>query len=443
MSAVQRLGEFVYETDELPPALVHETKRSILNFISAALAVSNEPALIQAVELLSRASPAPRACVIGHQQRLDVGGAAFANAMAGNWLDFDDTHLETVIHPSAPIFPISLARCEADTQSGAALLRAFALGAEIACRIGNAVSPEHYARGWHITTTCGVFGSAAACANLLGLDARQTAHALAIAASLSGGVVENLATAAKNVAVGNSARNGLLAAEFAQAGYEGAPTALEGKLGWGAAGGVEPNLERMFDGLGEQWEFSFNTYKPYPCGIVIHSVIDACLELRRQHDLGAADIDAVRVYGDRLLLARGDRVVADERDARVSIHHAVAVATLWGRAGFAEFLPAAVDDPEVVELRGKVLAILDTNLPPAAARVVMLLRDGRALETTVLEATGSTAHPMSDHALVDKLVTLCDMGGSRCCAASIAEQVWRLDAASSVTALTDTLRPVT
>ena len=159
-------------------------------------------------------------------------------------------------------------------------LTAFILGVEVECRIGNAVSPGHYARGWHITSTCGVFGAAAACAKLLGLSADGITNAIGIAASQSAGIVENLPTAAKNVSVGNAARNGLFAALLAAEGYDASARAIEGPLGWARAMGDEPDLERLVGGLGNSWEIAKNTYKPYPAGIVFHAVIDACFKLR-------------------------------------------------------------------------------------------------------------------------------------------------------------------
>ncbi len=157
------------------------------------------------------------------RKKTDGASASFVNAVAANLYDFDDTHLNTVIHPTAPVAPVVLALSEQHGYSGRDLIEAFVLGAEVECRIGNSVSPGHYARGWHITATCGVFGAAAATARLLRLTAEQSAHALGIAASQSGSLVENLATSAKNVGVGNAARNGLMAALFARQGYRAAP----------------------------------------------------------------------------------------------------------------------------------------------------------------------------------------------------------------------------
>src|SRR6478609_2624591 len=233
----QVLGEFVAASrwGSLSPALRHEGRRSLLNFVGCVLGVAAMPPIEMALRVLAPLSGADRVTLIGRAERLDPLGAAFINAIAGNLLDYDDTHLRTVIHPTAPVAPAALAVAEQRGLSGAAMLHAFILGAEIECRIGNSVSPGHYARGWHITSTCGVFGSAVASAKLLGLNAEQAWHALGIAASQSAGLVENLPSAAKNVSVGNAARNGLFAAVLAVEGYSASSRAIEGALGWARA----------------------------------------------------------------------------------------------------------------------------------------------------------------------------------------------------------------
>src|SRR5215475_3749951 len=315
----------------------HEAKRSLLNFFATALGSAHDPAVTIAMRTLLPFSGPATSAIIGRTERLDAMGAAFVNAISANLLDFDDTHPETIIHPAAPVAAPVLALAEARKFPGRDVLTAFILGVEVECRIGNAVSPRHYARGWHITSTCGIFGAAAACAKLLGLSAEGIANAIGIAASQSAGNVENLPTAAKNVSVGNAARNGLLAALLAQEGYEAAPRAIEGTFGWARAMGDEPDLERLLGGLGNTWEIARNTYKPYPAGIVFHSVIDACLVLRDRIGHRVDQIESVTVQGSALLLARGDRPVNNERDARVSIHHCVACGLLIGTAAVAEF----------------------------------------------------------------------------------------------------------
>ncbi|HEX3989649.1 MAG TPA: MmgE/PrpD family protein [Acetobacteraceae bacterium] len=421
--------------EALPEVLRHEAKRSLLNFVGCAIGVANTPPIDMAMRVLTRLSGADRVTVLGRRERLDPLGAAFINAIGGNLLDYDDTHLRTVIHPTAPVAPAVLALAEQRGLSGADMLHAFVLGAEVECRIGNAVSPGHYARGWHITSTCGVFGSSAASAKLLRLDAEQTAHALGIAASQSAGSVENLPSGAKNVSVGNAARQGIFAALLAEQGYTAAPAAIEGALGWARAMGDVPAVAEITGDLGQRWELLANTYKPYPCGIVMHAVIDACLELRRDHALTSAEVAEVIVSGDQLLLDRGDRVVSNDRDARVSIHHCAAVALLFGVAGVREFSEAVVHEPAVVALRELTRARLDASSPRGAATVLVRTHDGRALTATVLHARGSTERPLSDHEIAAKVRDLAADGGFQGSIDEVIAAVWQVDTMPTIAPL--------
>ena len=437
LSATQILGRFVTESrfEALPEALRHEGRRSILNHVGCALGVARDPAVITALEIMRDASGKPSATVLGQRDRLGVMEAAFVNAIASNLLDYDDTHLRTVIHPSAPVAPVAFALGEEVGASGAEVLHAFLLGAEIACRIGNAVSPGQYARGWHITASCGVFGAAAAAARLMRLSVEQTADALGIAASQSGSIVENLATAAKNIGVGNAARNGILAARFAARGYRAAPLAIEGPLGWARAMGDEPVLAEITEGLGQRWEIARNTYKPYAAGIVFHAVIDACLALREQLGNAVAQITRVTVAGDALLLARGDRVVRNERDTRVSIHHCAAIALLLGRADVADFEMAAVQDPALAALRAKVVAECDASLPRGAARVTITLADGSTHQATIEHPRGSAERPLSDAELAAKYRANAALGGTTADVEGQIKALWALDSSASITPL--------
>ena len=420
---------------ELPPRVAHEAKRSLLNFIGTAIGVAYSPVVEAAVRVLEPYSGSHLASLIGRHERLDPLSASFVNAIAGNLLDYDDTHLKTVIHPTAPVAPPVLALAEARGYSGSAALTAFALGAEIECRIGNMVTGGHYSRGWHITATCGVFGAALATAHLMQLPPAKMAHALGIAASQSAGIVENLPTEAKNVGMGNSARGGLLAALLAAEGYDAAPRAIEGQRGWARATGDEPKLDEIIGQLGERWELLENTYKPYPAGIVMHAIIDACLDLKERHGIRADEIAAVTVTGDRLLLDRGDREVRNEKDARVSIHHSVAAPFLWGSFGVAELEPAKVMSPEAVLLRSKVKAECDDRMAQGAARVAVHLARGTVHETTIEAARGSLQKPMTDAEIEAKVRELVRLAGTDLDAGHIIASVWGLDQASSVTAL--------
>ena len=430
----ERLARFVTDTSwaGLPDAVRHEGKRSFLNFLGCTLGTAHESAVEMALRTLSPLSGQDRTTVIGRGRLLDILGASFVNAIAANLLDYDDTHLRTVIHPSAPVAPVALGLAEQRGLSGRDLLGAFILGAEIECRVGNAVSPGHYARGWHITSTCGIFGAAAAGARLLGLDAVQTMHALGLAASQSAGLVENLPTQAKNLSVGNAARNGLFASLLAERGYTSAVTAIEGPLGWARAMGDEPAITEVVGGLGEQWELLQNTYKSYPCGIVFHSVIDACVELRNQYALTDADIAAITVSGNQLLLDRGNRLVNSAGDARVSTQHCAAVALHFGRADLDAFSDAAVNDPAIVCLRKRTSTRLDDALPSGAAAVTVRTKDGRTLETQILQAIGSIAQPLPDKAIEDKVRDLSGHGGSSGDIEAVIGAAWNIDRLDTV-----------
>jgi 2-methylcitrate dehydratase PrpD len=436
----ETLGRFVARSawSDIGPSLRHEAKRSLLNFVGGALGVAQTPPIATIMRVLDALGGPARATVIGRAERLGILDAAFVNAISANLLDYDDTHLNTIIHPTAPVAPALLALAEERGLSGAAVLHAFILGVEVECRLGNAVSPGHYARGWHITATCGVFGAAAGSARLLGLTPAQTAHALGIAASQSCGLVENLPSGAKNVGVGNAARNGLLSALFAAQGVTAAPRAIEGPRGWALACGDQPDIAALTAGLGGSWELLKNTYKLYPCGIVLHSVIDACLPLRRDHAVSPEDIVAVTVLGDALLLARGDRAVANERDARVSIHHSAAVSLLFGAAGVREFSEEIVMRPEVAALRALVRPGLDAALPVGAATVVITTRDGRTLAATVTHARGSIEQRLSDRDIEDKVRAL---GGACADIDAVIDLIWRLDELPNLAPLSALLGP--
>jgi 2-methylcitrate dehydratase PrpD len=431
----ETLGQFVAESawKSISAEMRHEARRALLNYLACALGSATDPTVGTAVKVLLPAHGAHGVTVLGRAERLEPMSAAFVNAISANLLDYDDTHWNTAIHPTAPVAASALALAEQCGLSGAEVLHALILGIEVECRIGNAVSPRHYARGLHITATCGVFGAAAACAKLLQLRAEQIWTALGIAASQSAGIIENLSTSAKNVAVGNAARNGLLAALLAQQGYSAAPAAIEGQFGWAKALGDEFVPAEITRALGRQWEFQSIAYKPYPCGFVFHAIIDACIQLRAVLPVTESDVLAVRVQGNQLMLDRGSREVVTDRDARVSIAHAAAIGLLRGRGLPEDFTAATVADPDLRALRLKVRAELAAEMPTGAAAVTLTTRAGRSETVLVRHARGSVEQPLSDRELEAKF-----RAGALASAARSDEQIrrlWSLDSAAQLAAL--------
>ncbi|QWK81004.1 MmgE/PrpD family protein [Ochrobactrum sp. BTU1] len=411
------LAEFVHATHALPEAVLVAGRRSLLNMVGTAIGGSNEAAIQKLVALLPAFSGPAKASIIGRSERADVLWAAYINAASSNIFDFDDTHVPTVIHPSAPVAPAVLALAEAMAGegrpvSGTALIEAFVLGTEVTCRLGNALHPVHYARGWHITSTTGTFGAALAAGRLLGLSASQLVDALGHALAQASGSVETLGTMSKSLSVGQAARSGLMSALLASDGYTGPAEPLEGARGFLALHSDAPDYEALIGGLGGDWEILKNTFKPYPCGVVLNPVIEACLKLHGEGGLRADTIAAVILTGNPLLRQRTDRPhVTTGRLAQVSAQHAVAVSLLWGKADLWAFSDAAVADPELKALGKKLAFVDDPSFSFEAVEVSVLLQDGRKLVCKIDGAKGGLAHPMSNAELVQKFRTQIDWRG--------------------------------
>ena len=401
----ESLARFVVTTrwDDIPSPVRHQAKRSLINFFAVALAGCRTGPVEMARRSLAEFSDRRQATVVGRAEPMDALSAAFLNAASANVHDYCDTHLRTVIHPTAPVAPAVLALAEWRRLSGPDLLLAFILGNEIQARIGLAISPSHYNRGWHITSTCGVFGAAA------GSDERRMVWALGHAATQSAGLCECLGTPAKSLSVGNAARNGLWSALLAEKGFDGPPEPLAGAQGFYHALAETPDLSLVADGLGESWEIMATSYKPYPCGFVIHPVLDCVLDWRRENP--AAEVTRIAVRGNPLLAVRTDRPdISTGRESQVSVQHAVAAALVTGKAGLEEFTDACVNDPRVLALRGKVEVASDVN-------------------------------PMSDTALEEKLRTAAADWDSHYDATPLISAVWTLDQCADVSALMSLAMP--
>jgi 2-methylcitrate dehydratase PrpD len=343
------LARFVAESswEDVPAAIRHEGKRGILNALGCILAGRDDPA----VELIRKTFPMEDALI---------------DAAAATAHDYDDTHLPTVIHATPPVAAAVFSLARKSKVSGGDLLHAFILGVETSCRMGNAVTPGHYERGWHITSTCGVFGAAVAAAKLLRLNEHQIVSALGIAATQAAGLVEVLGSMARVLNAGFAARNGVAAARLAAGGFEGPRQPIEGLRGFVNVFGGNKDLAQITQGLGEDWAMMQVAYKPYPAGVVLHALIDACLEQREK--LRHAEEIVVRLHP--LAVERTDRPEPRNAiEARLSAQHAVAVALLNGRAGLAEFSDAAAAQVEVATLRRRVSVVPDTGLDKMAALV--------------------------------------------------------------------------
>lgn len=228
--------------------------------------------------------------------------------------------------------------------------------------------------------------------------------------------------------MGNAAANGLMSALLAAEGFQGPLRPIEGPRGFLQVMGEEADFDSVTQGLGVRWEILNNTYKPYPCGIVLSPVIEACLELHGNADLALEDIEKIELTGHSLLRERTDRPEAGSgREAQVSAQHAVAVALTRGKAGLDEFSDACAADPAWKDLAGKVTFVDDDNHGIESARVALHLRSGSIVAHHVETARGSLAMPLSDQDLERKLTELAAWGGSGCVPGPLIEALWALD----------------
>ena len=430
------LAKFVVDTrwDDLPPQVTHQAKRSLMNFFAVALTGCRDQTFETALQTLAAFSGGKQATLIGRRERIDALSAAFLNAVGANVLDFCDTHVPTAIHPTAPLAPALLALAELKPVSGRDLILAFVLGQEVECRIGLAISPQHYNKGWHITATCGVFGAAAGSGKLLALSPAQMVWALGTAATQAAGLCECLGTPAKSVGVGNAARNGLWAALLAEKDFAGPAEPLNGRQGYYHALGETPKLSALTDDLGESWEIMPTSYKPYPCGFVMHPAIDCVLDWRRENP--SAVVDKVVVTGNPLMATRADRPnISTGRESQVSVQHAVAAALTFGKAGLEQFTDACVKDPAVRTLRGKVEVLRDEKYSTVAAAVEITTANGETHYLVEHAARGSDTNPMSDRDLEEKLRDAALSWNPRHDVAPLIDAIWQVDKSADVSQL--------
>lgn len=410
MTTLQALAERIIDVARvpLPDDVAHEARRCFMNVLGTAIGASRtseiEGLIAAGVQLGT-----PEVVVLGRSEQLDRYFAACAIGFAGHFDDFDDTHLETVIHPGAATIGALLPIGQMVPVAASTALNAMALGVEVQLRIGLAMSPSHYDLGWHITGTCGVFGSAVAAGIALGLDADALGHALGIASTMFVGQREAFGTPVKPYHAGKAASNGLLAASLALAGVTAPMETLTGEHGyfamlsdaWSPAW-IDP------EDLGRRWAILDNTYKPYPCGIVAHPAIEAATEVHRElGEVEIEDVVDVAVACNPLVAELMGRATASTGlEARFCAIHGVAVGLLTGRGGLAEFSDDMARDATVSQLRDRTRLIPDDVHARDAATVTVRLRDGSTVTRRVMEASGSKERPLSDGQLREKFVAL-------------------------------------
>jgi 2-methylcitrate dehydratase PrpD len=394
--------------ETLPTEVQYEAVRAFLNWLGVAIGGCREDAVTVAAGVMANNGGKPCATAIGQRFKTDVGSAAFLNCIASSVLAYDDAHLPSIAHPSGPAASALFALAQTRSVSGEEFLNALALGIEIQCRVANMLTlpPSPFDPGIYINGFSGPIGVAAATGRLLHLDERRIAWAIGIAASQASGFRATHGTMTAHFRPGHASRAGLLAALLAANGFDCTDNALEAPGGFldVYAKGADPGP--VLAELGHRHEMLDNRYKPYPCAIVIHPVIDACLVTRMKFPVSAKPT-RIRLRVNPIVLSlAGKREPRTPLESHVSVYHWAAVALLLGKAGLAETQADCLKDQDVVVMRNLIEIESASEIGKGETLAEVLLADGQVLTTHVVNARGSRSRPMTDEELDAKFIEL-------------------------------------
>ncbi len=417
------LVEFLHplQASDLPAEVLDRARYFLLDYLACAIRGSREESSAAVQRMVQRIGADGCATVIGTRMRTIPGLAAMANGAAAHGIEMDDTHSGGSIHLGATMYSAALALAETMPEtSPETFLTAVVAGFEAAARIAMAVQPkEHYALGFHMTPTCGVFGAAITSAKLLGLTMEQTLAAVGIAGSMAAGSMEFLAEGAwtKRIHPGLAAQNGIQAALLAAEGFTGPLRILEGRDGFLHGYSRNPVSDRLTAGLGESFEILRTAVKPHACCRYMQGPIDAVLAIMREHNLQASQIHRIEVA----VLEAGWGLVAEPPakkynpesvvDEQFSMPFGVAVAAIDGAAGLAQFTAEKARSPKIRELMNKVVLVKDPRIEETfpqewPARVTIELESGQRHEKFIRYPKGDPENPLSWDELASKFLAL-------------------------------------
>jgi 2-methylcitrate dehydratase PrpD len=421
----QQLGKVAFQItqDGLSPELRREASRRILDVIGNSIAATNQPAT-QVVNNIVKSWAGPADSFAIGASKLPAAAAALLNGTLAHAMDFDDTHLPSVLHPSASVVPAALAVGSKLGSKPTEVLDAITFGIEVTCRLGMAGfdrklgNSVFFERGFHATSICGTLGSAVAAAMLMKLSADEITSAIGISASMGAGLLEANRTGGtvKRMHCGWAAHGGVVAAELAQAGLTGPPTVIEGRFGFMQAYcGDQVNLDEITDGLGSTWVLPDLFFKPYPCNHFTHTGIDAARTLKAK---GVTPDQIVSI--DLGVPSPVLRTIAEPRESKIkpeSGYHAAFSGPFTVAAAFyrenglglfhEDFEDESAHDPEILALAAKVNvnaseecdAIFPFQFP---AVLTAHLKDGTSMTEKVLVNRGGPKNPLTDAELALK-----------------------------------------
>jgi 2-methylcitrate dehydratase PrpD len=431
------IGALIFESRSvaLPESTVQAARRAFVNWMGCALGAVEDASVRQVLHVARSSSGRSDSSVVTGTS-LDPVNAALVNGVAANALDYDDMHAPTLIHPTGPVVAAALSLAESRGATGEVFLRAIVAGIEVECRLGLALYPAHYDAGWHITATLGTFGAVAAACVVLDLDARRSRHALGIASTFAGGLRAMLENSCKSLNIGKAAAAGVTAALLAEADLDSEPNALEAKFGFFHAFGRPRDPGVLLRDRAARYLVEEVSLKPYPCGIVIHPLIDACVALARPGVLRARDVRGVSALVHPRALELADRPHPENAlRGRYSLQHAAALAFTRGSAGLADFDGASVDDPELKAWRELIEVRANPDARLSNARVLVELRNGERHEYDIQHASGSPERPLTDMQLHQKFMELASRALEKGAAERLYQDCMRVDRLENTNAL--------
>ncbi|MET1178204.1 MmgE/PrpD family protein [Peribacillus simplex] len=447
-----RLAAFITGTSyhQLPQEMVELAKLAIIDTIGVSLAGWNEPAVEMAKKVYAsqKNGQGGVSSLWGESVKVECDKAAIINGTASHVLDYDDASVGVVIHPSAPILSAIAPLAEKLSSSGKEVITAYAIGTEVMIRIGQVMGIRHYNLGWHATDTLGTMGASAACSYLLHLNAEQCSHAIAIAASMTGGLQKNFGSMTKSLHVGLSASHGIQAAVLAEQGFTGNGN-IFGKRGFFMAfsGGVgEDELQNAMNSIrfGDPYDMLAGlSVKKFPCCFGTHCFIQGALDIKEEHQLSLDAVEEIvlRAQPRSLLPLVHSRPVTGLQ-GKFSAEYTVLAAMADGHVKLSSFEDEQVQRTDIQKLLPKINVLemqesekdkrFNRRLP---VEIQIKTKNGQLYEKTVLHAPGSKENPLSEKEHREKWISCLshyaqsslDHGGIETIAHELYDQGLRID----------------
>ena len=406
----QTIADFVsgFDLKSVPRPVIDRARIVFTDTVGVMLAGSHEEAFRLVLAMVKAEGSAPQASIAQESLRASPQLAALANGVAAHAMDFDFTFMRA--QSIAALIPAILPVAEITKATPADIVAAYIIGAEVAARFVRTDQNGPTFDGWHATGMVGVLGAAAACARLMKVPAEKIPDVMGIAGSLASGVTANFATMTKPLHCGNAARNGVLAAILGKSGFTSNPAMFEGRNGYfqSFSRGIDVSLDGFKD-FGTRYDLisGRHRFKPYPCGGLTHTAIEATLDLRQRV---AGRFDDIKNIHCGVARAAGQRAATSypttTEAAKFSVGYLVPYALVHGAPRIAAFTDKALNDDRLKAIQPKITAAVDPELgrgdddSPAKIRITMA--DGQVFEVRKDFSTGSNKLPMSQAQLEDK-----------------------------------------